>query len=251
MGEYDNTLIIFTSDHGEMLGDYGTYQKFLPYDSSARVPFIVRYPEVFKGGEVDTRFVDLNDILPTVLDAAGVAYPNPAILPGESVLKKSGFKDRTKQYVEHAHGSRRWASIRNGQYKYTYYYGGGKEELFDMINDPDETTNLLATGEACEGALAAREELHAALVEQEKRYGLEGYVKDDELIVLDEMQPFFYRENNPPMFPKEQDGEFVSLEEEVARAIAKEEVVKISELDVPYFTKSGTLDEEKMKKLEK
>ena len=106
-----------------MLGDYGTYQKFLPYDSSARVPLIVRYPEVFKGGEVDRRFVDLNDILPTVLDAAGVAYPNPAILPGESVLKKSGFKDRTKQYVEHAHGSRRWASIRNGQYKYTYYYG--------------------------------------------------------------------------------------------------------------------------------
>ena len=257
MGEYDNTLIIFTSDHGEMLGDYGTYQKFLPYDSSARVPLIVRYPEVFKGGEVDRRFVDLNDILPTVLDAAGVAYPNPAILPGESVLKKSGFKDRTKQYVEHAHGSRRWASIRNGQYKYTYYYGGGKEELFDMINDPDETTNLLAAHKTCEGlqqsfpsesVSAVREELHAALVEQEKRYGLEGYVKNDELVVLDEMQPFFYRENNPPMFPKEQDEDFVSLEEEVARAIAKEEVVKLSELDVPYFTKSGTLSEEKLKK---
>ena len=71
-----------------MLGDYGTYQKFLPYDSSARVPLIVRYPEVFKGGEVDRRFVDLNDILPTVLDAAGVAYPNPAILPG-SLRRKS------------------------------------------------------------------------------------------------------------------------------------------------------------------
>ena len=172
-------------------------------------------------------------------------------------MKKSGFKDRTKQYVEHAHGSRRWASIRNGQYTYTYYYGGGKEELFDMINDPDETTNLLAAHETCEGlrqsfpsesVSAVREELHAALVEQEKRYGLEGYVKNDELVVLDEMQPFFYRENNPPMFPKEQDEDFVSLEEEVARAIAKEEVVKLSELDVPYFTKSGTLSEEKLKK---
>ena len=93
-----------------------------------------------------------------------------------------------------------------------------------------------------------REEFHAALVEQEKRYGLEGYVKNDELVVLDEMQPFFYRENNPPMFPKEQDEDFVSLEEEFARAIAKEEVVKLSELDVPYFTKSGTLSEEKLKK---
>ncbi len=96
---------------------------------SARVPLIVRYPEVFKGGEVDRRFVDLNDILPTVLDAAGVAYPNPAILPGESVLKKSALRIG-RRAVEHTHGSRRWASIRNGQYKYTYYYGGGKEELF-------------------------------------------------------------------------------------------------------------------------
>ena len=50
------------------------------------------------------------------------------------------------------------------------------------------------------------------------------------------------------LFPKEQDEDFVSLEEEVARAIAKEEVVKLSELDVPYFTKSGTLSEEKLKK---
>ena len=50
------------------------------------------------------------------------------------------------------------------------------------------------------------------------------------------------------MFPKEQDEDFVSLEEEVRRAIAKEEVVKLSELDVPYFTKSGTLSEKKLKK---
>lgn len=268
MGEYENTLIIFTSDHGEMLGDYGTYQKFLPYDSSARIPFLIRYPEVFQGGTVDPRFVDLNDILPTVLDAAGVDYPNPAILPGESLLKKSGFKDRTRQYVEHAHGSRRWASIRDQQYKYTYYYGGGKEELFDMRNDPDETTNLLEKAGAEEAlaardrddrarlegvsdksALTARDRLRSALVEMEKRYGLEGCVKDGELTILEEMKPFFYRENNPPMFPKEQEGPFLGLEEEVKRAIEKEPVVKLSELDVPYFTKSGTLDEEKLKEI--
>lgn len=244
-GEYDNTLIIFTSDHGELLGDYGTFQKFLPYDGSARIPFIVRYPEKFKGGEVDLRFVDLNDILPTVLDAAKVAYPNPEILPGESVLKENGFKNRAIQYIEYGHGSRRWVCLRNEQYKYTYYYGGGKEELFDMKHDPDETTNLLYKNPEAD-ILAAKDELKPQLIEMEKRYGLEGYVQNDEFIVLDELSLFFYRENNPPMFPKKQDIKYMSLEEEVKRAVEHEPVVKLEELDIAYFETHGTIDRKKL-----
>ena len=74
--------------------------------------------------------MDLNDILPTVLDIAGVDYPKPELLQGESVFINNGWKDRTIQYVEHSHGKLRWISLRNRQYKYTYYYGGGHEELF-------------------------------------------------------------------------------------------------------------------------
>lgn len=240
-GEYDNTLIIFTSDHGELLGDYGTFQKFLPYDGSSRIPFIIRYPKKYRGGETDSRFVDLNDILPTVLDAAGVAYPNPEILPGESLLKENGFKNRNIQYVEYGHGNRRWVSLRNQRYKYTYYYGGGHEELFDMLQDPDETRNLLFDHPDPDTE-AAKNELKEHLLAMEARYGLPGYVKNGQFITLEEYVPFFYRENNPPMFPQKENTDYMSLEEEVKRAIAQEPVVKLDELDVAYFTERKTLN---------
>ena len=245
MGEYDNTLILFTSDHGEMLGDHGTYQKMLPYDGSARIPFIMRYPEQLKPGSVDARFVDINDILPTVLQVAGVPYPKPDILPGESIFAENGRKDRTVQYVEHSRGNRRWVSLRDRQYKYNFYYGGGKEELFDMEHDPDETTNLLHENPDSR-ILAVKEDLKARLIAMEKQYGLEGCVKDDQFVVLEEFKGFKYRENNPPMFPRYQDGEYMSLEEEIKRAVAREPVVKLEELDIPYFTERGTLDGEKL-----
>jgi len=247
MGEYDNTLILFTSDHGEMLGDHGTHQKMLPYDGSTRIPFIMRYPEQLKPGSVDTRFVDINDILPTVLQVAGVPYPKPDILPGESIFAEHGRKDRTVQYVEHSRGNRRWVSLRDRQYKYNFYYGGGKEELFDMEHDPDETTNLLYETPDSR-ILAVKEDLKARLIAMEKQYGLEGCVKDDQFVVLEEFKGFKYRENNPPMFPRYQDSEYMSLEEEIKRAVAREPVVKLEELDIPYFTERGTLDGEKLSK---
>lgn len=245
MGEYDNTLILFTSDHGEMMGDYGTFQKMLPYDGSARIPFIIRYPERVKAGSAEEKFVDINDILPTVLDVAGVSYPNPEILPGESVFVDKGTKDRSVQYVEHGHGSGRWVSLRNKQYKYNYYYGGGKEELFDMLHDPDETTNLLYQNPEAD-ILAAKEKLKVGLIELEKEYGLEGYVKEGQFVVLDDYRVFFCRENNPPMFPEKQDSEYMSLEEEVKRAVAHEKIVHLEELDIPYFVEHGTLNRKKL-----
>lgn len=247
MGEYDNTLIIFTSDHGEMLGDHGTFQKFLPYDGSARIPFMIRYPERVRAGRMDMRFVDLNDILPTILDAAGVDYPNPEILPGESVLKEHGVKDRRVQYVEYGHGSRRWVSLRNEDYKYNYYYGGGREELFDMRNDGDETNNLLYDSPSLQ-ILGIKEELKQRVTELEMRYGLEGYVQNNRLIVLDKFKPVPQRENNPPIFPKRQSTQYLTLEEEVKRAILHEETVKLEELDVAYFDERGTLDRRKLEK---
>lgn len=240
MGEYDNTLIIFTSDHGEMLGDYDTFQKFLPYDSSARIPFLVRFPERIKGGTEDIRFVDINDILPTVLDAAGVAYPRPEILPGESVLKEHGFKDRTVQYIEHGRGNRRWVSLRNQNYKYNYYYGGGKEELFDMENDPNETRNLLFDPPE-ESSKKAMAELKLQLIEMERRYGLEGCIQNDQFVVLEEYKPLFYRENNPPRFPIGQETIYKTLEEEIKIATAQEPVVKLDELDISFFEERHTV----------
>ena len=71
----DNTLVILTSDHGEMLQDKGYYSKTLPYDGAARVPLIVRYPAKFGRGTVGEEFADLFDVLPTCLDICGLDYP--------------------------------------------------------------------------------------------------------------------------------------------------------------------------------
>lgn len=83
-GELDNTFILFTSDHGDMLGDRGRVSKYCLYEGSVRVPMIVAGPGVARRGAVDTRPVELVDVVPTLLDAAGVAIPEA--LPGVSLL---------------------------------------------------------------------------------------------------------------------------------------------------------------------
>lgn len=247
MGEYDNTLIIFTSDHGELLGDYGTYQKFLPYDGSARIPFIARYPERIEAGSKDERFVDLNDLLPTFLDVAKVTYPNPEILPGESILVKHGAKDRTVQYLEYSHGNKRWVSIRNRRYKYNYYYGGAKEELFDMLQDPDETKNLLFENSSY-GIRNIADELKEQLIAYEKKYGLDGCVENNQFVLFDDYKKVFRRENNPPKFTKYEKYHHISLEDEVKLAIKQEEVVNINEMDLTFYKEKGYLDLDLLKR---
>lgn len=153
----NNTLVIFATDHGEMLGDLGLYQKGLPFESACRIPFIMRYPEKIKPGSVRDGFADLNDILPTVLDAAGIEYSADHDLPGESLFAGNSVKDRKVQYVENGCGGRRWIFLRDGRYKYVYFYCG-KENLYDLQDDPEEHNNLLA-GDPGNNALEARRKL--------------------------------------------------------------------------------------------
>ncbi|MCF0109534.1 MAG: sulfatase-like hydrolase/transferase [Erysipelotrichaceae bacterium] len=244
IGEYDNTLIVFTSDHGEMMGDYGTYQKFLPYDGSAHIPMIMRWPEKIKPGTKRDEFVDLNDLFPTFVDVAGLEMPKEYDYPGASVFKDT--KDRDHQFIEHQHGARRWISMQNRQYKYNYYYGGAKEELFDMVNDPHETTNLLVN--EYEKYDEIRKELRQRLLEAEERYGLEGMTENHEFRYFDDFEPFFYRENNPPQFRNnltraEDIDKLWTLEHELEEAIRNEPVVDLNKLDKQYFDKTLNLEE--------
>ena len=85
-GLLDDTLVLFTSDHGEMLGDHNLFRKTWPYEGSIRVPFLARAPEWMDctaGLSVD-RPVGLQDVMPTILDAGGV--PIPESVDGASVL---------------------------------------------------------------------------------------------------------------------------------------------------------------------
>lgn len=181
-GQLDNTLVIYTSDHGEMLQDKGYYSKSLPYDSSVRVPFIVRYPKSFPAGTLSEAFVDLTDILPTCLDVTGTDYPgDESRLYGGSLLK--GESDRNRETIISACGflhKSRWVMCRHPRYKYVYQYNGGKEEMYDLVNDPEEVHNVIASMEGSEMHLALRKQV----LDYEKEWGPEGAVVDGELVVL-------------------------------------------------------------------
>ncbi|MHC4873223.1 MAG: sulfatase family protein [Planctomycetota bacterium] len=169
-GEMDNTVIIFTTDHGELLGDYKSFGKSICYDTSARIPFIIRYPEKIKPGSIDERFCDLNDIMPTILDAAGLEYPGGYELPGGSLFNDTD-KDRQYQYTSHSKDFFRWVSIRDRKFKYNYFFRG-TEELFDMENDPQEKVNLLQDN--AEQYKEIKDKLRKVAVSYEQKWGPEA-----------------------------------------------------------------------------
>jgi len=240
-GELDNTFIIFSSDHGEMLGDHGCFQKQLPYDSASKIPFLIRYPEKIKKDTTRSDFVDLNDILPTVLDVAGIDYPGPQELPGGSVLRND--KDRSYQYIEHHQGINRWISIRDKEYKYNYYYGGGLEELFDMKNDPSESTNLLEKNP--EKFLSQKNKLYNVLMEYEKKWGPENHVNGGVIINL--QAPDYSTVKRNGQFPKfhhnlndKSEKELMNdFDQEVCQVVKNEPLVKLHELDLKSWEQNG------------
>ena len=247
--ELDNTFVVFTSDHGEMLGDMGTYQKFLPYDTSSKIPMIIRYPKRIKAGSILDSFVDLNDLFPTFLDVANIPYSGKIELLGSSIFNSK--KDRTYQYIEHQRHARRWISLRNKQYKYNYYYGGGKEELFDMIDDPHETINLLYNQK--EEFDSIRCELRQKLIEYEQKCGLEGCIQNNDFVVYPDFEITFYRETNPPFFPanlaKEKEYQKLwSLEKELELAISNESI-DLEKMDTAYFIEKKILDSDKLNQI--
>ena len=157
----DNTLIVFTSDHGECAGTHGWNQKTVFYEESTRVPFIISYK-----GKVSTaknnKLVNTGiDILPTMLDFAGQNVPKE--LPGKSIKPlatgKSAGKWREYVVVENhlaqATGlvngkipELEGRMVRTARYKYCVYSKGDRREsLVDMQNDPGEMTNLAANPE--------------------------------------------------------------------------------------------------------
>jgi len=137
-----NTLVIFTSDHGEGLGHHQMVRKSTPYDEAARVPMVVSMPGTVKRGAGDgTHLVSGVDIVPTICDYAGVDAP--AGMRGLSMrplLEGQQTKWRSHIVVEHNNDTGR--SIVSERYKYALYRGDDTEMLFDLEKDPLETNNL-------------------------------------------------------------------------------------------------------------
>lgn len=185
LGEYgllQDTVVLFTSDHGDMLGDHHRFRKALPYEGSAKVPLVLYDPGNMLGCKQGIRIdrpVELRDIMPTLLAAAGV--PVPASVDGSSVLPLCRGADapwRSYIHGEHEYGALSNHYVTDGREKYIWYSQTGEEQLFDLQIDPQETVNLAQRPESCERVGVWRERLVAELAGRE-----EGYVQGGQLVV--------------------------------------------------------------------
>jgi arylsulfatase len=152
-GQADNTIVIYMSDHGEMLGDHGIYLKGpYFYDCMMRVPLIVRWPGKYRAGLRSDALVEMVDLAPTLLEAAGV--PVQSGMQGRSlipVLTGQTPRHRDSVYSEHFDSSFLYdpppmaACVRTEQHKLSYYHNLGTGELYDLQKDPGEVQNLWAS----------------------------------------------------------------------------------------------------------
>lgn len=193
-GLASNTYIMFVSDHGELLGDHHLYRKQLPYEGSARVPLILRGPDKtgIKRGEVCQEAVELRDIMPTLLDCAGIAIPEA--VEGKSMLGLArGDVNAKANWRPFFHGEHTIGRLdgkpylsdvhymTDGKEKYVWFSEDGNEQLFDLTNDPNELHDLAADAASKQRVATWRERLVAALQNRE-----EGFVKDGKLRAIDE-----------------------------------------------------------------
>lgn len=143
----DSTIVVFTSDHGDMDGSHKLDEKIAFYEEAARVPFIVSYPWLKEKGRVDTRHLVSNglDLLPTICDLAGIQSPKG--IQGLSLLPiledgKASNNWRDHIFMENEVGY----CINTGRYKYTLedkYNNGIREVFSDLAIDPGETCNMI------------------------------------------------------------------------------------------------------------
>ncbi|MBU0716055.1 MAG: arylsulfatase [Verrucomicrobia bacterium] len=138
----NNTVVLLTSDHGEMLGDHYLWRKTMPYEPSARIPFLLRAPQRFgiRPETVVNEPVGIEDIMPTLLDLAGVAIPDT--VEGRSLLQLArGEKVEWRRYmhIEHAPVHH---SLTDGKEKYIWFAADGREQFFRLTADPQECRNL-------------------------------------------------------------------------------------------------------------
>ena len=178
-GRMEDTMIVFTSDHGDYLGDHWLGEKELFHEQAARIPMIVYDPDAEADaarGAVDDRFIEAIDLVPTFLEACGIEIPTH-IIEGRSALwrlrgKAGEVRDHAYSELDYAfykarvelgvdpHEARLFM-IRTEEWKYVHALGFGAQ-LFDLRNDPSEFVDLGRDP----GYAATRDALHCMLFER-------------------------------------------------------------------------------------
>ena len=155
----DNTIIVFTSDHGYHLGEHGHHQKTTLFENAARVPLIIAVPGMKTAGQSTTAPAQLIHLYPTLAELCDL--PAPAYLSGTSlapVLRDPSARPRTTALTQLGSGY----SLRTDRFRYTEWGPEGRDgaELYDHQQDPQELLNLAGRPDHAEMAAVLSGLLH-------------------------------------------------------------------------------------------
>jgi len=180
----NNTIVMFTSDHGEMLGDHYYRRKGLPYQGSVRIPFMINAPEKhgIKQGAVSNGLVGLQDVMPTVLDMLDIEIPEH--IEGKSLVPLlTGDDENFREYIHIEHAPR-FQGIVTKTDKFIWHVADGEEQYFKLSSDPDEMHDAINDKENQDRIKYLRKILIDCLLDRP-----EGFVVDDKLISGQEYLP--------------------------------------------------------------
>jgi arylsulfatase len=161
-GYLEDAVVVFTSDHGDALGDHGLIQKWSMYDCVLRAPLIVSWPGRLRSGSASDRLIQHMDVAPLLLEAAGVKLPDGT----HATPLASGLPPgRRRVFAEHGRDNmyrdiRMVSMLRTAEHKLVHYLDEPWGELYDLARDPGETVNLWDDG----AHAAVRRELMDSLV---------------------------------------------------------------------------------------
>ena len=172
-GILDNTIIVFSSDHGDMLGEYGHKDKGVPYEGSARIPFVIRYPKAIKAGTIVNKAANTTDWMDTFLSLMKVDSKvfDPNSTEGRniaSVFTKNSDDVEDITFVRF----QTWAAVMTDRYKLVFDTSATKPWLIDLELDPLEGTNFIDSKD------------HKAIVKMLAKRLLEYGIKSKDDIVL-------------------------------------------------------------------
>jgi uncharacterized sulfatase len=146
LGLADNTVVVFTTDHGHFFGQHGLqFKGGFHYEDLIKLPFIVRYPGHVPAGRTSTAIQSLVDLAPTFLSLAGIPIPHHMTGIDQSEVwkgTKSSVRDHAIVEFRHEPTTIHQKTYVNERYKLTVYYNQTYGELFDLQEDPGEIHNL-------------------------------------------------------------------------------------------------------------
>ena len=159
--QLDNTVIILTSDHGYWYGEHGlSVERRLPYEEGLRIPLMIRYPSLTKGGQLIDQMALSIDLAPTVLDLAKLNDGEKSKMDGRSLLplfaanvpadwRKSFLIEYNTDTVFPRVHQMGYRAVRTERWKYIHYLDiEGMDELYDLKNDPYELNNRITDADA-------------------------------------------------------------------------------------------------------